>query len=308
MIISIAGNNAYAINAKLLELKNSFTKKFGTLNLEQFDGEEDSYEQVIDSVTNTSLFSDKQLVVVENPDKNQELTDNIEDLLSRSNDSDLIFVARNIDKRSKLYKVIKKQTELLEFNLDNNVGLDSWIIEEVKKRGGSIDMSSARLLLEKTGNDQTKISNELDKLLSYQSIITKDNIELLTIDSPQSTVFQLLDAAFSGNYSKTLAIYEEQRAQKVEPIAIMGMIIWQLHIFAIIKFAGDKSVSDIAKQAKLNPYVVEKSRQTLRKINKTYLKKLINQVAELDVSLKSESIDSDNALKNLLLDISEAVA
>ena len=308
MITSICGNNAYAINSGLSDLKNNFIKKYGAINLEQYDGEEDSYEQVIDSVTNTSLFSDKKLVVIENVDKNKELTDNIEDFLSRSEESDLVLVMRNIDKRSKLYKLIKAKTDFLEFNIDNHISLDKWVTNEVKNRGGSIDQQSTRLLIDKTGNDQIKLNNEIDKLLAYQPIITQSNIELLTVNSPQSTVFQLLDSAFSGDYSKTLAIYEEQRAQKVEPIAILGMIIWQLHIFAIIKFSDNKTPSDIAKQAKLNPYVVDKSRHVLRRINKSYLKKLINKVAELDVSLKSESIDSDNVLKNLLLDISEAVS
>ena len=65
MITSICGNNAYAINSRLADLKNNFIKKYGAINLEQYDGEEDSYEQVIDSVTNTSLFSDNKLVVIE---------------------------------------------------------------------------------------------------------------------------------------------------------------------------------------------------------------------------------------------------
>lgn len=308
MITSICGNNAYAINLKLSDLKNNFIKKNGAINLEKFDGEEDTYEQVIDSVTNTSLFSDQKLIVLENLDKNNDIAEKIEDLLTRTDGSDLVLVVRSIDKRSKLYKTLKNKTDFLEFNIDNNISLDKWVGDEVAKRGGSIDQQSTRFLIEKTGNQQLKLSNEIDKLLAYQPSITKSIIDLLTVNSPQSTVFQLLDAAFSGDYSRTLAIYEEQRAQKVEPIAILGMIIWQLHIFAIIKFAENKSSSDIAKQAKLNPYVVDKSRQALRRISKSYLKKLINQVAELDVSLKSESIDSDNALKNLLLDISEAVS
>ncbi|HMS23340.1 MAG TPA: DNA polymerase III subunit delta [Candidatus Saccharibacteria bacterium] len=308
MITSITGNNAYAINARLAEIKDNFVKDHGALNLERLDGGDATYEQIIDSVTNTSLFSEKKLVIVENIEQNKELTDDIDNFLSRIAGTDVVFVLRSPDKRSKLYKVINKQTELLEFNLDNNIGLDRWVIDEVKKRGGAIDMASAKLLIEKTGIDQAKLSNEVDKLLAYHQNITKDNIQLLTISSPQSTIFQLLETAFSGNYPKTLTIYEEQRAQKVEPIAILGMIIWQLHIFATIKFSNNLSSSDIAKQAKINPYVVDKSRSALSKISRPYLKKLINQVARLDVSLKSDSIDSDNALKSLLLNISEAVS
>lgn len=308
MITSLSGNNAYGINARLSEIKDSFTKDNGALNLEKLDGGDATYEQIIDSVTNTSLFSDKKLVILENIEQNKELVDEIDNLLSRLKGTDVVFVLRSPDKRSKFYKAIKKQTELIEFNLDNNIGLDRWVIDEVKKRGGAIDSSSARLLIEKTGLNQTKLSNEIDKLLAYQPNVTKDNIQLLTINSPQSTVFQLLDTAFSGNYKKTLTIYEEQRAQKVEPIAILGMIIWQLHIFATIKFSNNLSTSDLAKQAKFNPYVVDKSRSVLGRISKSYLKKLVSQVAQLDVSLKSDSIDSDNALKNLLLDISEAVS
>jgi len=86
-------------------------------------------------------------------------------------------------------------------------------------------------------------------------------------------------------------------------MAIIGMIAWQLNILAIVKTAGDRSVDEIAKAAKLNPFVVRKSMSVANKLSLAQLKKLIKDCAELDVRLKSEPINADDAIQNLLLQI-----
>src|SRR3546814_19438404 len=61
--------------------------------------------------------------------------------------------------------------------------------------------------------------------------------DLLT---PQSTIFELLDAALSGNTRRALELYEEQRSMKVEPQQIIAMLAWQLHVLAVVKAAGER--------------------------------------------------------------------
>jgi len=112
--------------------------------------------------------------------------------------------------------------------------------------------------------------------MQYQPEITRQTIDLLTEAAPQSTIFELLDAAFAGNAQRAMALYAEQRALKVEPQQIMAMIAWQLHVLAVIKTAGQRSADEIAKDAKLNPYVVRKSQNIARKLTLPELKKLVH--------------------------------
>ncbi len=307
MITTLAGNNLYELKSRLDEIKTTFCDKFGKINLVNIDAEDASYEQIIDSVSNTSLFSSDRLVIIDNPNKNKMLSDNIEQVIALSSQSDIVIVLREIDKRAKIYKILKTKTQYQEFNTIDSHNLDSWVIEKVIKNDGNIDRSTAKFLIYRVGIDQIRLSHEIDKLITYDSQISKESIELLCENSPESNVFQLIDMAFSGNYSKTLELYEEQRLLSQEPIAILGMIIWQLHILAVVQASGNLSSSQIASKAKLSPFVVDKAKRILSKITKPQLKRIIRLVSDLDVTLKTESINADNALKQLLLEIVEII-
>ena len=116
-------------------------------------------------------------------------------------------------------------------------------------------------------------------------------------------IFQLLDSAFSGNHRQTLKLYGEQRASKVEPQQIIAMLGWQLHILSVIKTAGERSDAQIASGAKINPYVVGKSRGITRGLTLQRLKELVNNLMKLDLQTKTTAIDADDGVQAYLLTI-----
>jgi DNA polymerase-3 subunit delta len=180
-------------------------------------------------------------------------------------------------------------------------GLASWLTAEAKQKDGSLSLADARYLVERVGSNQQLLSNELEKLLLYDSKIDRRTIDLLTDPAPQSTIFQLLEAAFAGHAKTVLKLYAEQRAQKVEPAQVIAMLTWQLHVLAIVKAAGDRSVDTIAKEAKLNPFVIRKSQGIARKLSLSELKELINELLKIDVAMKRTAMDADDALQHYLL-------
>ncbi len=161
----------------------------------------------------------------------------------------------------------------------------------------------AGYLIERLGLNQQLLSSELAKLLTYSPKINRTSIDLLTEPTPQSTIFQLLDAAFAGNAKKALKIYQEQRAGKTEPLAIIGMLAWQLHVVALIVSAGQRSDAEIAKEAKLSPFVVRKSRHIARELALSRVTQLISQLLDLDLHIKTTSTDADDALQAYILTI-----
>ncbi len=145
------------------------------------------------------------------------------------------------------------------------------------------------------------LSSELEKLLIYNPKITRGTIELLTEASPQSTIFELLEAAFAGNTKKAMQLYAEQRALKVEAPQIIAMLTWQLHILAIVKTAGERSVDEIARDAKINPFVVRKSQGIARKVKILDLRSWIADLLDIDLKSKRTKLDIDDALQNYIL-------
>jgi DNA polymerase III delta subunit len=155
-------------------------------------------------------------------------------------------------------------------------------------------------LVDRAGTDQALISNELDKLIIYNPKISRQNIDLLTDPLPQSKVFELLDAAFSGRKSRALELYEEQRAQKVEPQKILAMIAWQLQLLALTKYADGKSTAAIAKDVGMNPYPISKAANLSHKLDEEKFNNMVKFACEIDLKSKTKAYDLDEALKTYI--------
>jgi DNA polymerase-3 subunit delta len=181
--------------------------------------------------------------------------------------------------------------------------LAKWLVDQAAAQGRTLESRDATYLIERVGANQQLLANEVEKLGLYDKVITKRTIDELTERAPQSTIFELLDAALAGKRKRALELYQEQRVMKVEPQQILALLGWQLHIMALVKTAGERDPSQIASEAKINPFVVRKTQGIVRNMTLAELKALIHEVLTLDIRLKSESIDADEALQNLIISL-----
>jgi DNA polymerase III delta subunit len=302
MIVTLTGPNGFALQSALQQLVAAFVAEHGNLAVERLDGEETEFGRLQEALTSLPFLATKKMAVLRRPDANKQFSERFEQLFAEVPETtEVILVEPKLDKRLSYYKFLKRRTDFREFPEHDTNGLARWLVDSAKQQGGSLSVGDARYLVDRSGTNQQSLRNELDKLLLYNVHITRQTIDLLTDPTPQSTIFQLLEAAFGGNTRLAMNLYREQRALKVEPAQIVAMLAWQLHVLAIIKTAGDRSADQIAKEAKLNPYVVRKSQGITRKLTLPNLKALIADLLSLDTRSKREAIDLDDGLQNYLL-------
>jgi DNA polymerase-3 subunit delta len=309
MIITLTGANDYLRARELKKLVGDFVAEHTDMALEKLDGEEVSVDRLRESLQSLPFLTTRKLVIIREPGKQKAFAEAMGDLLQGVPETvDVVIVEPKLDKRLSYYKALKKQTDFREFTeLDAN-GLSRWASEYAKEQGGSLSVGDARLLIDRVGTNQQLLQSELDKLLMYADHITRQAIELLTERLPQSTIFELCDAALSGRTARALELYREQRALKVEPQAIIAMLAWQLHVLVTVKAGSPRPADEIARLSKLNPFVVRKSQNLARSLSLPQLKKLIADLLDLDIKLKSVSIDADEALQHYLFRIAAPIS
>ncbi len=302
VITTLTGENDAERLREQARIVGEFVAEYTDMGLERLDGEDASYEQLLAAVQSLPFLVTRKLVVIRGASNNKELAERFEQFLDAVTDStDVLFVEGKLDKRTALYKQLKKLTDFKEYGVLDAAGSARFAGEYVKEQGGALSAGDARLLIERVGIDQLGLRHELDKLLAYSPKITRQSIELLTDALPQSKIFELLDAAFAGRTKQLLVLYKDQRAQDVEPQQIVAMLVWQLYIFAVVKAGQNKPASEIARTARLSPYVVEKSQALMRRTTLARLKEMISELRALDVRSKSEGIVLDEALQHYLL-------
>lgn len=304
MLIVLTGENTFGLRAELDKLVAGFLDEYGDMALERLDGEEASFERMQEALQSLPFLASKKMVVLRSPSANKQFTEAAEKLLTEVPETtDVILVESKLDKRLSYYKFLKKSTDMRTFAALDRNGLARWLVQAAKEQGGQLSLGDATYLVDRVGANQQTLSHELEKLLLYAPKISRANIELLTETTPQSTIFELLEAAFAGNARRMMRLYEEQRGLKVEPQQIIAMLAWQLHVLALVKTAGERTPEQTAHEAKLNPFVVKKTAAIARKLSLAHLKTLIANLLAIDTRLKREPINADEALQNYLLHI-----
>ncbi len=281
---------------------DEFVAEHGDLALERLDGEETTPSKLVDSASSLPFLASKKMIVIKGA-ANKDLLEKVAEL-ELPETTELVVVIPKVDKRAAWFKKLSKMKGFKNFSNNSANQLPSWVMDEVKEQKGKISRGHAQYLVDVVGYNQMLLSSEINKLITYEPEITKQSIDLLCEPTPQATVFQLLDAAFEGDIEKAQKLYREQRVQKVEPIAIMGLIAWQLHILTTVKLAGDRSVNETAKEAKLNPYVVQKSKRIADKMTLATIKQLVSDALQLDIDMKSKNINADEAMMFYIAKIS----
>ena len=305
MITTLTGENSFALQSRLREITAAFAAEHGDLAVERVDAEEVDFARLREAAAGLPFLAAKKLVVLQSPSANKQFLEKFEQLFDELPETnDLVLIEPKLDKRLAYYKFLKSRTDFQTFPELDTAGLARWLTEAVKQGSGSISPADARYLVERVGANQRLLSNEIDKLLLYNPKITRQSIDLLTEPTPQSTIFELLESAFAKRTKRAMELYDEQRALKVEPQQIVAMLAWQLHVLAVIKTAGNRPADEIAKAAKLNPYVVRKSQGIAKNLSFGDVKKLVSDLLEIDVASKRSNVDTDEALQNYLLKLS----
>jgi DNA polymerase-3 subunit delta len=142
----------------------------------------------------------------------------------------LVLVASEVDKRSRMFKVLQKQATLVECGVvEDQADAERWVRTRVAAAGSELEPAAARLMVERAGLDVTRLRGEVDRLLLYalgQKRITVDDAR--AIAGPSALVddwamTNAIEAARVGEALRQLALLLDAGAP---PEKILGQLGW----------------------------------------------------------------------------------
>ena len=312
MIIFLYGEDSYRSRQKLNQIKEKFKKSDpSNINLAILDGEKTSLEEIRKTIQAVPFLAKKRLVIIENlltKNKNKTLLEELANYIKKRKISEstvLVFWEENKpDERTKLFKLLKKPGRAQEFKLLSGYSLSRWIKGEIEKRGGKIERKAIEKLAAYVGNDLWQMSNEIDKLISYQALkpITSENVEVLVKAKLDTNIFNLIDAIGEKNRKGALKLLQDQIESGAHPLYLLTMIIYQFRNLLIIKDLIEQGLNQyqIQKETKIHPFVVQKTFSQARNFSLNELKKIYQKLLETDIALKTSKIEPNLALDLLI--------
>lgn len=305
MVYLLYGTKDFEIEEEIKKL----SKDIDEMNISKYDLNNDMLSLALEDAKTMSLFGDKKLVIVDNANmftgstsKDSEL---IEEYLNHMNDNTtLILIVHNdkLDTRKKITKLIKKVGKVQEFNDE----LDTTSLVRRLFKDYNIDYKTIQLFIDRVGNNPLIIQSEINKIKIYKDNdknITEEDILNLTAKLIEIDIFKLIDYIVRKNKEKALELYYEMLKMNEEPIKIVVILANQFRIMYQSKELLKKGYSekDIANTLKIHPYRVKLAIQNSRNYTSDILLKNLNALADIDIGIKTGTINKDLALELFIL-------
>ncbi len=277
-------------------------------------GRDVSIEEIVSAAKRFPMMSSHQVIIVKEAQDLSRTIDKIESYASQPQPSTILvfnYKYKKLDKRKKVYKVIEKNGLFFESKklYDNQVS--DWIRKVLGGKKYQIEPKAAQMLVEFLGTDLSKISNELEKLisvLSKETIINPVHIEENIGISKDFNNFELRKAIGSKNVLKANQIIKYFGENPKNNPLVMTISLLNSFFTQLLMYHGlnDKSKASVAKNLGVNPYFVEDYVVAARNYPMRKVSKIITLLRDADMNSKgvgNNTLTQIDILKELLFKI-----
>jgi len=293
-IIILYGDNSFEKLRELSKLKKDFENKGFTI--ENINSENIEEDQFISIISGASLFSEKKFIIAKDISLNNNIWSKIVPLLDRlSTDNYICIIEDFFDKRSKIYKELSNVATFKEFKSlskkdHNNVIELARIL--AKNNGISLDMQTAKTLIDWVGYDEWKIKEAIEKL-SLLGDINEENIKHFIPPSLESNTFNLLELTLKRDIHNLLSniniiknIEGNEGAYK-----LLGLLSTQFFQIISLKIGLDNnlSIKKIAKDIEANEWALNKIKPLIQYIDSNNTDFIIEKISQADKLIKRTS-------------------
>ena len=291
MIYLLVGENEF-------RKREAVRKVAGDITPEIFDGSELQRGDLPGIFSGQTLFAMQRTIIVRGLSLNKSLWSELDVWLERVDaDNILIFDEVAVDKRTKTYKYLQKNAEIIACDYwhdrDNSLAR-RWLDSEVTTRKLDIASNLRAQLIDqairpsdidgKPVIDQQRLVNALDQLSGLETTITKEQIETILPKNTSENVFGLLNAALAGDSARVHEMCQ-RLAVNEDGFKVFGLIGSQVaNLFALVM--SGESADTLAGELGVSPFALRALATEARKINRTRAKQILTDTTETDRRLK----------------------
>lgn len=217
-----------------------------------------------------------------------------------NSNSYLIFICNSdtIDSRKKIVNLIKKNGIVKKIEANDSYITD-YINSYLKDNGYSINNSDVIYFINRVGSNINNITNELDKLMLYKindKIITRSDIDLLTVENIDDSIYELVNAIFKNDSKKAIKLYYNFINNGMDVNQMIAIVGSQIRLLYQVKRLHNKGKSneEIAKILEFKSvYRVKYLLSDSYYYSEKDLLKYLSKLSTIDEAIKSSNQDGN---------------
>ena len=311
LIYLFTGTSEIFIKNRMNRIIQSFNKYEYTII--KYDMETTSLSTVLSDAITVPFLEELKIIILKNPKFLTKSATSTKDeikamikYLKNPCDSTLLIIDATNTVINEIYKMLKNVARIIDYPDPEEIELKGWIVRSFDANGIDIKDDALTLLLEYIGDDQARLSQEIDKLSSYVGkggTIRKEDIKLLVPKNINNEIYLLIKAIINHDLALTNQIYDNLIMHTKDSLTIFSLISNKFKelssTYKLLKYGY--SQSDIAKFYNVSTgkayYIVQEARA----FKLSDLEFYIDKLAELDYQIKSGKLDKTIGLELLLL-------
>lgn len=207
--------------------KNVLTDGEKAFNQAVLYGKEIEFKQVVDEARQFPMMASHRVIIVKEAQE-MKTFDKLEQYIENPSPQSIVVLCykhKKLDKRKKFYKKADKTAVVFESKQLYDNQLPEWITDYLRQQNYNIDYRASSMVADYLGNDLSKISNELDKLIlnikKNETIKVEDIEEQIGI-SKDYNVFELQKALGMKDAEKVFRIIQYfSENEKAHPLPLV---------------------------------------------------------------------------------------
>lgn len=196
-------------------------------NLTVFYGRDADWTAVVNACRRYPMFAERQVVLLKEAQYMKDI-EKLEGYINKPLSSTVFVVAykdKKVDGRTNLAKLLKKNAEVFSSKKIYESQLPEWTKNMILAKGFEITPQALLLLVENTGNDLSRLENEIEKVainLVKTKTIDENAIEKYVGISKEFNAFELQAAIAKKDLAKAIRIIQYFQANpKAAPIQLI---------------------------------------------------------------------------------------
>ena len=318
-IYVLYGEEKFLLETVLKKIKKNFGEISNGINYIQID--ETNIEQGLSELQTPAFGYEKKLVIFRNSGilkkeekkKNSNLAQIKEKINKFLADNKqyvqdglvIIFIEETVDKAELLKTIEDLGGIVCNFELQKSAQIEKRLKSICNAYKVNIDIQTLKYFIEKCGQNMQILINEIRKAIEYvgeNGTINKETIDLLAIKTIDSTIFDLTDNIGKKNISEAMQILQDLLYSK-EPIQKILITLYNHFKKIYIVILAEKEGRNLLEVLNLKPnqtFLITKYKAQSKYFTESDLRKLIEELIELDYKYKTGNIDINIGLEAIL--------
>lgn len=312
------GEEKYLIETSTKKIKNIFGEAIKGINYVQID--ETNVSTIISEIETPSFGYNKKLIIAKNTGllkkeskrKNNELANIKENLckylsenLNLIKESIVLIIIEEEAEKQDLYNIIDKNGVVCKFDYQKPAQLIARLKSICNMYKVEIENYTLQYFIESCGTNMEELINEIRKLIEYAGEggkIEKEDIDKLCIKKLESVIFDLTDNLGKRQIKKALEVLHNLIYQK-EPIQKILITLYNHFKKLYITSVAIREKKEISTSLNLKPnqmFLINKYKNQARYFKEKELRKILEELINLDYNYKNGLIDLQLGLETIL--------